>query len=123
MAASFVILCLIPIVQILAVSMFWSESEPGKLLDSRSVLSAGHLWTDRIFSASAMRPSSPTVEKRERVVAAHKGTSNYQTYKDLKTDEMPDTPRPLAHGSKRSWESSMYMWRKAIADVAKSLSE
>ena len=100
------------------------ESEFRKLLDSRSVLSAGLLkWTDRVVSASSMHPSSPTVEKRERVLAAHKRMSNYQTYKDLKTDDMPDTPRPLAHGSKRSWESSMYMWRKAIADVAKSLSE
>ena len=128
-AASFVIFCLISYrsdidgFDVLGFDVKGSESEPRKLLDSRSILSAGHLWTDRVFSGSAMHPSSPTVEKRERVVAAHKRTSSYQTYKDLKTDEMPDTPRPLAHGSKRSWESSMYMWRKAIADMAKSLSE
>lgn len=58
-----------------------------------------------------MQLEASCVAKREAVVKRHKNTELYVMYKTAKTAEMPDTPRPTSHESKRSWEASMYQWR------------
>lgn len=70
-----------------------------------------------------MQLEASCVAKREAVVKRHKNTELYVMYKTAKTAEMPDTPRPTSHESKRSWEASMYQRRAAMRSVQEKMKD